>query len=98
MQIILQHKLGIKAVNLIVHIKRKAMKTESGAAQTARLVVNQPNPRTQNGGNALPNPMVRLMQGESNEAPKIVESRSRGENDVAKVEMVVQRNAGSQES
>ena len=38
------------------------------------------------------------MQGESNEAPEIVESRSRGENDVAKVKMVVQRNAGSWKS
>jgi hypothetical protein len=48
MQIILQRKLGIKAANLIVHIKRKTMMrdTESGAAQTARLVVNHPNPRT----------------------------------------------------
>ena len=33
----------------------------------------------------MPNPMIRLMQGESNDAPKIVESRSCGENDVAKL-------------
>lgn len=53
MQIVLQRKLGIKAVNLIVHMKKE---TESGAAHTARLVVNHPNPRTQCEGNAFPNP------------------------------------------
>lgn len=78
MQIILQRKLGIKAVNLIVHRKGKDEDTKSGAADTARLVINQPNLRTQCGGNAVPNPVIRLMHGESNEAPKIVESRSRG--------------------
>jgi len=29
MQIVLQRKLDIKAVNLIIHIKRKEMKTQS---------------------------------------------------------------------
>ena len=100
MQIVLQRKLGIKPANIIVHIykKKRDEDTESGTAQTARLVVNKPNPRTQSGSNALSNPKIRLMQGESNEAPEIVESRSRGGNDVAKVKMVIQRNAGSWKS
>ena len=59
MQIVLQRKLGIKAVNIIVHMwKKRDEDTESGAAHTARLVVSKPNPRTQSGGNALSNPKI----------------------------------------
>ena len=57
MPIILQRKLSIKAVDLIVHIRYDD--TKFGAANTARLVLDQPNPRIQCGINALPNPIIR---------------------------------------
>lgn len=77
MQIVLQRKLGIKAVNLIVHMIRENDDRVWSRSYSSIGRKSHPNPRTQCGSNAFPDPQKknRLMHGgESNEAPKIVEA------------------------